>query len=560
MEKKLIVNPQEFQALVDFYKGKISESTLLDKAAQVAAETQMLLGDTHTQAGLKEPMIKQLLMQERQLTDQLRQLPAGVGPETGEDGEQGNLLDSVQENLIKDLIRSVKTGQEPVAVVVKTSTPPTSKKRKRKHIITPKKLFSTPGSSGTKKPVANPFTLKSLKDLPSTPILTGKRLLPSTPLTGPKAGSAHKPVQKKSRVEQVWVPWEKRGWDPVEAVQHAEYKAPKEKTRLLTIKRRVYVVVTKQLDVTTTYVHYSDIKDKPLNTPHDLLKALFEGEREKFILKLGESGVWANEMPTGKFPNLQFDVTFDDVLETCTVSAEIIPDTLSNNDVRDNVYFELRKDLCILLGWVQPKAWFNVITVKNSLAFRKRGNVWFKSRTFAKRYWSMEENGEMVKFYLHELIWTFINTKRSAYKRGSSASRTFYVYSSIASHDMSDFYLTLPSNDGSVKYFPGNTNKSWKNQLNSRIDLQGEWVVGLSSISLPYSLALKNRWEPYLKGLSDDDVLLTTSHLLINSQKTFKTVTFSITYGDIIGHTLHTPYDLLGAVFQEERLIFIQSG
>ena len=86
MEKKLIVNPQEFQAPVDFYKGKISESTLLDKAARVAAETQILLSDPHTQAGLKEPMIKQLLIQERQLTDQLRQLPAGVGSEASEDG------------------------------------------------------------------------------------------------------------------------------------------------------------------------------------------------------------------------------------------------------------------------------------------------------------------------------------------------------------------------------------------------------------------------------------------------------------------------------------------
>ena len=43
----------------------------------------------------------------------------------------------------------------------------------------------------------------------------------------------------------------------------------------------------------------------------------------------------------------------------------------------------------------------------------------------------MEENGEMIRFYLHELVWTFINTKRSAYKQGTSASRTLYVYCSI---------------------------------------------------------------------------------------------------------------------------------
>ncbi|PFX27134.1 hypothetical protein AWC38_SpisGene8161 [Stylophora pistillata] len=202
-------------------------------------------------------------------------------------------------------------------------------------------------------------------------------------------------------------------------------------TRLLTTKRRVYVVLAQQLGVITTYVDLRDIKDKPLDTPHDLLKALFEVERERFILELGKAGVLANKIPTGKFPHLQFDVSFDDALEACTVSAEkIIPDTLSNNDVRDNVYFELRKDLCILLGWVQPKAWFNVVTVKNAenLAFTKRGSVWVETRSdqnIPKRYWSTEENGEMVKFYLHELVRTFINTKRSAYKRGHRHQEPF---------------------------------------------------------------------------------------------------------------------------------------
>ena len=38
METRLMVNPQEFQALIDYYKGKITESRLLDKAARVAAE------------------------------------------------------------------------------------------------------------------------------------------------------------------------------------------------------------------------------------------------------------------------------------------------------------------------------------------------------------------------------------------------------------------------------------------------------------------------------------------------------------------------------------------
>ena len=73
------------------------------------------------------------------------------------------------------------------------------------------------------------------------------------------------------------------------------------------------------------------------------------------------------------------------------------------------------------------------------------------------------------------------------------------------------FYLTLPSNDGSLKYFPDNKNNSWKNRLDKRIDLEGEWEVGLSSISLPHD----SKMSSYLKGLKDDDVLLTTGRIKV---------------------------------------------
>lgn len=164
----------------------------------------------------------------------MRQLPAGVGPETSEDGgEQGNLLDSVQENLIKDLTRSFKTGKEPAAVVVKqeVATPTTSKKKK-KQVITPKKLFSTPGSCTTKKNIKFPYRFMCLNDLPSTPILTGKRLLRSTPLGATKSGGGIaliKPYKKRVGSHRCGILWEKRGWDPVKAIQHADYKAPKGK-------------------------------------------------------------------------------------------------------------------------------------------------------------------------------------------------------------------------------------------------------------------------------------------------------------------------------------------
>ena len=74
IETFLMVKPDDFRALIDYYKEKITESTLLDKAARVAAEANLLLEDTSTPAALKEPVVKELLMQERKLADKLREI------------------------------------------------------------------------------------------------------------------------------------------------------------------------------------------------------------------------------------------------------------------------------------------------------------------------------------------------------------------------------------------------------------------------------------------------------------------------------------------------------
>ena len=58
METFLTVKPDEFRALVDYYKGKTTEGTLLDKAARVATEANLLLKDTYTPAALKNTCSK----------------------------------------------------------------------------------------------------------------------------------------------------------------------------------------------------------------------------------------------------------------------------------------------------------------------------------------------------------------------------------------------------------------------------------------------------------------------------------------------------------------------
>ena len=74
------------------------------------------------------------------------------------------MFDSIQDGLMKELIRSINTKGQPI-------TP--------QMIQEPKEEPVTPAKLGTSK---KPNSWKSLKGLPSSPILTGKHLLPSTPL------------------------------------------------------------------------------------------------------------------------------------------------------------------------------------------------------------------------------------------------------------------------------------------------------------------------------------------------------------------------------------------
>ena len=51
---------------------------------------------------------------------------------------------------------------------------------------------------------------------------------------------------------------------------------------------------------------------------------------------------------------------------------------------------------------------------------------------------------------------------------------------------MSQFYLTLPS-DRSAKYYPENTTACFKTKLSARIELDGEYEVGLAQLIYPHS-------------------------------------------------------------------------
>ena len=113
-----------------------------------------------------------------------------------------------------------------------------------------------------------------------------------------------------------------------------------------------------------------------------------------------------------------------------------------------------------------------------------------------------------------------------------------------------DFYLTLPSNNESKKYFPDITHDSWKTRLPTRNDLNGSWEVGLSCISLPQESLLAN----YLEGLTDDTLVLVSSRIKIRlSDDHVAAEQYTVTDGEIKDREIITVHDLLKALFDVER-------
>ena len=105
-ETYMMIKPDEFRTLVDYYKGKISESSLLDKAAWVAAKAQILIDDPNTPAALKELVVKEMLKEKNMLNDKLRQGPsvAMTAPGVPQPPINDNKMDGLQERLLKELV------------------------------------------------------------------------------------------------------------------------------------------------------------------------------------------------------------------------------------------------------------------------------------------------------------------------------------------------------------------------------------------------------------------------------------------------------------------------
>lgn len=186
----MMVSPQEFKSLVNFYKGNITESTLLNEAARVAAEARILIEDTKIDPALKEQQVKQMIRERSKAIKDLRQSAADVGTTSAATLATPADADSLQERVLKGVAKSINAktsaAESNLTNLIQQATPVSSGNNKKKRKQIQKKLsFTTPGKKG-KTPAA------------------------------PKKKKRKTELERLQDDEGSWEPWEKRGWDPVQ--------------------------------------------------------------------------------------------------------------------------------------------------------------------------------------------------------------------------------------------------------------------------------------------------------------------------------------------------------
>ena len=126
----MMVKPDDFNNLVQYYKGQISDSALLNKAGRVAAEAHVLLANEKVPSGVTNAKVKELLRQRRRLTKRLREIPGvpSVGGPPPDEEEEAALATGTTENLLRQIVKSI-SKQQPT-VKEEQVTPPAIKREK----------------------------------------------------------------------------------------------------------------------------------------------------------------------------------------------------------------------------------------------------------------------------------------------------------------------------------------------------------------------------------------------------------------------------------------------
>ena len=134
-EEVMMVPAKEFDQLVQYYKGEITDNALLNKAGRLAAESHVILRDKSIPDSIAIKTIKPLARQRGRLTKRIRQIgplssnSADVGEDEDEE-EEGDLVKGPLETMFKQLIKNVSRGTK-TPKIKEEATPSTSSVKKK---------------------------------------------------------------------------------------------------------------------------------------------------------------------------------------------------------------------------------------------------------------------------------------------------------------------------------------------------------------------------------------------------------------------------------------------
>ena len=130
-----MVPTKEFDQLVQYYKGEITDNALLNKAGRLPAESHVILRDKSIPDSIAIQKIKPLARQRGRLTKRIRQIgplssnSAAVGEEEEEE-EEGDLVKGPLETMFKQLIKNTSRGTK-TPKIKEEATPSTSGVKKK---------------------------------------------------------------------------------------------------------------------------------------------------------------------------------------------------------------------------------------------------------------------------------------------------------------------------------------------------------------------------------------------------------------------------------------------
>ena len=217
-QEVMMVPTKEFDQLVQYYNGGITDNALLNKAGRLAAESHVILGDKSIPDSIAIKQIKPLARQRGRLTKRIRQIgplssnSAAVGEEEEEE-EEGDLVKGPLETMFKQLIKNTSRGTKTPKIKEEAtpSTPGVKKETKgTKPPIPPKPSSSKSG--GWKKAALSGATKATLRKIGIDPKLIDKYDTDDEGGYSPKGkGKGKHPKAKKSEAEKLQEGWE--GWD-----------------------------------------------------------------------------------------------------------------------------------------------------------------------------------------------------------------------------------------------------------------------------------------------------------------------------------------------------------